>query len=310
MASHWRPGTAFFSLSGKRKHIVFHTSVSWQQALIEPWHDNTNKMCVRPLKTRISLGIRPVWSASSLSAWRNHGSLTTQWVHSKDSDQTWRMPRLIWVFARRKLIVLVLSCRGSIVNNPMLPLRDIPWCGCGPDDFKLLSTIVQLYEPRHDKTNKMSVCPAKTQISLGICPVWSKSSPGHLPSLIRVFAVPWVAKDTWFLHADSEDSEQTGQMPRLIWDSEDSDETGRMPRPSFHWALTHFVILSCWGSCGQRQANLVLIAYASSEGSGEPAHLPSLARTFAARSYKQWVKRNHQTESQVPGSSEWLGMRS
>ena len=38
---------------------------------------------------------------------------------------------------------------------------------------------------------------------------------------------------------------------------------------------------------GPRQANLVLIAYASSEGSGEPAHPRSLARTFPARSYKQ-----------------------
>ena len=37
---------------------------------------------------------------------------------------------------------------------------------------------------------------------------------------------------------------------------------------------------------GPRQANLVLIAYASSEGSGEPAHPRSLARTSAARSYK------------------------
>ena len=35
---------------------------------------------------------------------------------------------------------------------------------------------------------------------------------------------------------------------------------------------------------GPCQANLVLIAYASSEGSGEPAHPRSLARTFAARS--------------------------
>ena len=35
---------------------------------------------------------------------------------------------------------------------------------------------------------------------------------------------------------------------------------------------------------GPRQANLVFIAYASSEGSGEPAHPRSLARTFAARS--------------------------
>ena len=26
-------------------------------------------------------------------------------------------------------------------------------------------------EPQHDKTNKMTVRPAKTQISLGICPV-------------------------------------------------------------------------------------------------------------------------------------------
>ena len=63
-------------------------------------------------------------------------------------------------------------------------------------------------------------------------------------------------------------------------------------------------------TCGPRQANLVLITYASSEGSGEPAHLRSLARTSAARSYKQWVKRNLQTESQIPSPSEWLGMRS
>ena len=61
---------------------------------------------------------------------------------------------------------------------------------------------------------------------------------------------------------------------------------------------------------GPRQANLVLIAYASSEGSGEPAHPCSLARTYAAPSYRQWVKRNLQTENQIPSPSEWLGMRS
>ena len=31
-------------------------------------------------------GIRPVWSESSLSAWRKLGSIAIQWVHSKDSD--------------------------------------------------------------------------------------------------------------------------------------------------------------------------------------------------------------------------------
>ena len=50
--------------------------------------------------------------------------------------------------------------------------------------------------PRHDKTNKVSVRPAKTHISLGIRPVWSESS----------LCAQWVAKDPSFLHADSEDS--------------------------------------------------------------------------------------------------------
>ena len=62
-------------------------------------------------------------------------------------------------------------------------------------------------EPPRDKTNKMTVRPAKIQISLGIRPVWSE------PSL----CTHWVAKDPSFLHADSEASDQTGQMPRLIW---------------------------------------------------------------------------------------------
>ena len=34
----------------------------------------------------------------------------------------------------------------------------------------------QLFEPRHDKANIMTVRPAMTQISLGIRPVWSESS--------------------------------------------------------------------------------------------------------------------------------------
>ena len=67
----------------------------------EPPHVETNKMIVCPAKTQISLGFRPVWSESRLSTWRHLGSLATQWAHSEDSDQTGRMPRLIWVFAGR-----------------------------------------------------------------------------------------------------------------------------------------------------------------------------------------------------------------
>ena len=63
------------------------------------------------------------------------------------------------------------------------------------------------FEPRHDKTNKVTVRPAKTQISLGIRPVWSESS----------LCAQWVAKDPSLLHADSEYPDQTRRMPRLIW---------------------------------------------------------------------------------------------
>ena len=61
--------------------------------------------------------------------------------------------------------------------------------------------------PPHDKTNKMTVHPAKTQISLGIHPVWSES----------LLCTQWVAKNPNFLPASSEDSDQTGWMPSLIW---------------------------------------------------------------------------------------------
>ena len=61
-------------------------------------------------------------------------------------------------------------------------------------------------EPPLVKTNNVVAFPAKTQISLGIRSVWSESS----------LCAQWVAKDPSFLHADSEDSDQTGRMPRLI----------------------------------------------------------------------------------------------
>ena len=60
------------------------------------------------------MGIRPVWSESSLlSAWRKLGSLTTHWAHSEDSDQTGQMSRLICVFTGHTVILLVFSWGGS-----------------------------------------------------------------------------------------------------------------------------------------------------------------------------------------------------
>ena len=49
----------------------------------------------------------------------------------------------------------------------------------------------------------MTVHPAKTHISLGVCPVWTES----------LLCAQWVAKDPRSLHPDSEDSDQTGGWP-------------------------------------------------------------------------------------------------
>ena len=73
----------------------------------------TNTMTVRPAKIQIRMGIRPVWSESLLSTWKKLRSLATHWAHSEESDQTGWMPRLIWVFAGRTVILLVLSWCGS-----------------------------------------------------------------------------------------------------------------------------------------------------------------------------------------------------
>ena len=70
-------------------------------------------MTERQAKTQISLGIRPVWSESSLCAQWVAKYPRFLYVDSKDNDQTGQMLRLIWVFAACTLTFLVLSCCGS-----------------------------------------------------------------------------------------------------------------------------------------------------------------------------------------------------
>ena len=51
-----------------------------------------SRRMTKPTKWHVCLGIRPVWSESLPSAWRNLGSLATHWAHSKDPDQTGGCP--------------------------------------------------------------------------------------------------------------------------------------------------------------------------------------------------------------------------
>ena len=81
--------------------LIFAIFMGVRLLLNESPHDKkTTKWLLHQAKTQISLGICPVWSKSSLSAWR---TLSPQLPieHTPKTDQTGRMPRLIWVFAGR-----------------------------------------------------------------------------------------------------------------------------------------------------------------------------------------------------------------
>ena len=127
------------------------------------------KWSVSPAKTKVSLVIRPVWSESSLSArgiigsfsyqksaqrrlWsesslsaRGLGLLATTKAHSEDSDQTGRMPRLIWVFAGRTTTLLVLSCCDS--NQTILQGHNLDLTTHSPMSILIHSFMLQ--QPLH-----------------------------------------------------------------------------------------------------------------------------------------------------------------
>ena len=105
------------------------------------------------------------------------------------------------------------------ISITISPNRPKPWVL--PSDRDL-----DIYMPQHEKQTKCSEYPAKTQIRLGEsaqCPVWSGSS----------LCAECIAKDPRYIHADGEDSDQTGRMLRLIWVF-----TGR----------TFYLVLSCCDS--------------------------------------------------------------
>ena len=95
----------------------------------QPPYNKTNNVAVSQAKTQFSLDIHPVWSESSLSAWRKLGSLATHWVYSEDSDQTGRMT---WFFAGRTATLLVLTWGSSnsysSYDSVSAMLSNLGWC--------------------------------------------------------------------------------------------------------------------------------------------------------------------------------------
>ena len=75
-------------------------------------------MTVLPAKTQVSLGIRLVWSESSLSTWRKLGSLATHWAHSEDwSDWANAQADLSHRWADSHFVGFVMSRLISVISD-------------------------------------------------------------------------------------------------------------------------------------------------------------------------------------------------
>ena len=151
------------------------------------------------------------------------------------TDQTGRMPRLIWVFAGRTLILLVLPCHGSsyqfdrLVSIRNLKFLQVPWKRKSKELFE-----ITLYGMKSSPRNWTSarqnqqddLCIQWRLISPAICPVWS------------VFAMHPVGSQGPKRTAKTD---QTGRVPRMLWVF--AGHTG-------HFAGFVVLRLNCfWSSC-------------------------------------------------------------
>ena len=98
------------------------------------------------------------------------------------------------------------------LHKTCLPISKDEISGARPDMNIEVAAYVMAYlhsyisEPQHDKTNHMACAPSEDSVQ-----------SGHPLSLIRVLAVRSMGsyKDLMLFHADSEDSNRNGRMPRL-----------------------------------------------------------------------------------------------
>ena len=207
--------------------------------LNEQPHDKTNKMTCASAQSDLSLHC-------ALNRY-----LRAQFFHAdrEDSEQTGQMPRLIWVFAgcTGHFDGFVMRQLKSFFQHPQLyaiwtwlPTR---YAVCQPlllytseehgTSLVTLYSRVENYQPTVIviKNTEDEVCGKLTHMSRRTTKLTKWHVPiedsgqsedsdqtVHPPSLIRVFAIRM--KKAWSLSyplSTQRDSDQTGQMPRLIW---------------------------------------------------------------------------------------------
>ena len=143
-----------------------------ESSLCPYWVAKDQGWFMRTANILIRQGGCPGWSESSLGAhsfcWFCH-DLSRRWTHR---SICWFCPALanyVLLTSKTKLV-----CVSNCLHTAASPLFSYHTNSC----LKVHSShLKNKYEPPHDKSNKMAVRPAKTQIILGIRrPGWSESS--------------------------------------------------------------------------------------------------------------------------------------
>ena len=152
---------------------------------------------------------------------------------SAQADLSLHPPRLIWVFAGRTVILLVLSWGGSYFGK--IKVISCSWQAAGAKDGYMCSDVFHVvenncvlmnmhelhfsswYEPSHDKTNNVACAPSE-----------DSDQPRHLHSLIRVFAVRSMG---------SEGPKLSSCGQRRLWSDWADAQADLSPR----WAHNHIV---------------------------------------------------------------------
>ena len=148
------------------------------------WQNQQND--VRPAKTQISLGIHPVWSESSLSAWRNLGPQATHWAQCKECPG-WPESLL-----GAQVILLVLSCHGSNSKLTWCLSKSLAtaalWSHKSSND---LPTSLYFFADsiNHDiaRVWKMGLLSQSMKAKMTCVPSKDSDQPAHPCSLIRAF---------------------------------------------------------------------------------------------------------------------------
>ena len=170
------------------------------------------KWPVHPAKTQISLSTHPVW-VFVMHFISSQGPMPS-------SDGQLRLIRLGDAQADLKSLlsaqVISLFCCAPAHTKYKKPIKACPYYH-KMQKLRHLIAVIFLYEPPHNKTNKMACAPSE-----------DSAQPGHLPSLIRVFAVRM--KKAWVISYPS-------SAQRRLW----SDWADAQADLSLGWPDSHFV---------------------------------------------------------------------